>query len=211
MAVTDRAVRVRWAGAGQRRHHGSRSGRQKRFKSRARVHPRRRRARSARGPRGARGAAPRHAEDRDAYFAPPREGARGARARATETAPRWADDIRTISPETVRASSTTRTGGSGWCARRRSIEPHRRRRSGGRFQREREITDEDRARGERRAEELEARQKRGQRGLVKGEPDEASTQIVKGEEVDAKTGIGENGRATRDAAARRQRGTPSPC
>ena len=67
-----------------------------------------------------------------------------------------------------------------------------------------EITDEDRARA-RASTGVSSRASRGvkegSKGVVKGEPDEASAAVVEGEEVDAKTGIGKR---------KRRRGMPPP-
>ena len=137
-------------------------------------------------------------EDRDAYFAAAtggtRDGAGDGDGEGDE-----AGHIRTISPETVRARARHLVKGIRLVCEQLGIEPT----VDGvpvAFPEGTEITDEDRARASAGRRELEGG-KKGVKGVVKGEPDEASARVVKGEEVDAKTGIGKR---------KRRRGMPRP-
>ena len=146
-------------------------------------------------------------EDRDAYFAAATGGTRdGADGGDGDGGDAGVGTVRTISPETVRARARHLVKGIRLVCEQLGIEPT----VDGvpvAFPEGTEITDEDRARARAsRVSELEGVGKGGvsrgvTKGVVKGEPDEASAAVVEGEEGDAKTGIGKR---------KRRRGMPPP-
>ena len=133
-------------------------------------------------------------EDRDAYFAAATGGTRDGEGNDGEGG---VVERGTISPETVRARARHLVKGIRLVCEQLGFEPT----VDGvpvAYPEGTEITDEDRARARDGLKELEGVVKGvvkgGVKGVVKGEPDEASARVVKGEEGDARAGIGKRKR-----------------